>query len=116
MSENKLGEESSPYLLQHAKNPVNWHGWNSESLEKAKSENKPIFLSVGYSSCHWCHVMAHESFENEDIARVLNDNFINIKVDREERPDIDDIYLYMSASIFAIEKTILFLTIIAYST
>ena len=92
MSENKLGEESSPYLLQHAKNPVNWHGWNSESLEKAKSENKPIFLSVGYSSCHWCHVMAHESFENEDIARVLNDNFINIKVDREERPDIDDIY------------------------
>ena len=93
MSENKLGEESSPYLLQHAKNPVNWHGWNSESLEKAKSENKPIFLSVGYSSCHWCHVMAHESFENEDIARVLNDNFINIKVDREERPNIAERFL-----------------------
>ena len=92
MSENHLGRESSPYLLQHAKNPVNWYGWNSESLEKSKSENKPIFLSIGYSSCHWCHVMAHESFENEDIAQILNDNFINIKVDREERPDIDDIY------------------------
>ncbi|MDI1496164.1 MAG: hypothetical protein K8823_1472 [Cenarchaeum symbiont of Oopsacas minuta] len=92
MNENLLAKESSPYLLQHAKNPVDWHGWNSESLQKAKSENKPIFLSVGYSSCHWCHVMAHESFENNDIAQLLNESFVNIKVDREERPDIDDIY------------------------
>jgi len=92
MAENKLIHESSPYLLQHAHNPVQWHAWNEESLKKAKEENKPIFLSIGYSSCHWCHVMAHESFENDDIAQVMNDNFINIKVDREERPDIDDIY------------------------
>ena len=92
MSENKLGEESSPYLLQHAKNPVHWHAWNEESLGRAKKENKPIFLSVGYSSCHWCHVMAHESFEDEEIAKIMNENFVNIKVDREERPDLDDIY------------------------
>jgi len=92
VSENKLGEESSPYLLQHAKNPVHWHAWNEESLGRAKKENKPIFLSVGYSSCHWCHVMAHESFEDEEIAKIMNENFINIKVDREERPDLDDIY------------------------
>ena len=92
MSENKLGNESSPYLLQHAKNPVHWNAWNEEALDRAKKENKPIFLSVGYSSCHWCHVMAHESFENDDVAKVMNDNFVNIKVDREERPDIDDIY------------------------
>jgi len=92
MSENKLGEESSPYLLQHAKNPVHWYAWNEEALGRAKKENKPIFLSVGYSSCHWCHVMAHESFEDEEIAKIMNENFINIKVDREERPDLDDIY------------------------
>ena len=92
MSENKLGNESSPYLLQHAKNPVHWHAWNEESLGRAKKENKPIFLSVGYSSCHWCHVMAHESFEDDEIAKVMNENFVNIKVDREERPDLDDIY------------------------
>ena len=92
MVENNLINESSPYLLQHANNPVNWYGWNDESLQKAKDENKPIFLSIGYSSCHWCHVMAHESFENEDVAEFMNENFINIKVDREERPDIDDIY------------------------
>jgi len=92
MSENKLGHESSPYLLQHAKNPVHWHAWNEEALGRAKKENKPIFLSVGYSSCHWCHVMAHESFEDEEIAKIMNENFINIKVDREERPDLDDIY------------------------
>jgi len=90
--ENNLIHESSPYLLQHANNPVNWYGWNDESLKKAKDENKPIFLSIGYSSCHWCHVMAHESFENNDVAEFMNENFINIKVDREERPDIDDIY------------------------
>ena len=92
MSENKLDRESSPYLLQHAKNPVHWYAWNEESLNKAKKENKPIFLSVGYSSCHWCHVMAHESFEDDEIAKVMNENFVNIKVDREERPDLDDIY------------------------
>ena len=92
MSENKLGSESSPYLLQHAKNPVHWYAWNEESLSKAKKENKPIFLSVGYSSCHWCHVMAHESFEDDEIAKIMNENFVNIKVDREERPDLDDIY------------------------
>ena len=92
MSENKLGNESSPYLLQHAKNPVHWHAWDEEALGRAKKENKPIFLSVGYSSCHWCHVMAHESFEDEYIAKIMNENFVNIKVDREERPDLDDIY------------------------
>ncbi|MDH3855316.1 MAG: thioredoxin domain-containing protein, partial [Nitrosopumilus sp.] len=92
MVENSLINESSPYLLQHAHNPVDWYGWNDEALKKAKDENKPIFLSIGYSACHWCHVMAHESFENEDVAKFMNENFINIKVDREERPDIDDIY------------------------
>jgi len=92
MSENKLGNESSPYLLQHAKNPVHWYAWNEEALGRAKKENKPIFLSVGYSSCHWCHVMAHESFEDNEIAKIMNENFVNIKVDREERPDLDDIY------------------------
>ncbi|BDQ30532.1 thioredoxin domain-containing protein [Nitrosopumilus zosterae] len=92
MAENNLIHETSPYLLQHAHNPVEWYGWNETALKKAKDENKPIFLSIGYSSCHWCHVMAHESFENEDVAKFMNENFINIKVDREERPDIDDIY------------------------
>ena len=92
MVENNLIHESSPYLLQHAHNPVDWYGWNDDALKKAKDENKPIFLSVGYSACHWCHVMAHESFENKDVAEFMNENFINIKVDREERPDIDDIY------------------------
>ena len=92
MSSNHLIKETSPYLLQHAHNPVEWFAWGEEALNKAKQENKPIFLSVGYSACHWCHVMAHESFENEDIAQVMNEFFVNIKVDREERPDIDDIY------------------------
>lgn len=92
VTENHLINESSPYLLQHAHNPVQWYSWSNGALERAKKENKPIFLSIGYSSCHWCHVMAHESFENEDIAKIMNENFINIKVDREERPDIDDIY------------------------
>ncbi|MDH3657524.1 MAG: thioredoxin domain-containing protein [Nitrosopumilus sp.] len=90
--ENNLINETSPYLLQHAHNPVQWYGWNDEALKKAKDENKPIFLSIGYSSCHWCHVMAHESFENEEVAKFMNENFVNIKVDREERPDIDDVY------------------------
>lgn len=92
MTENRLIHETSPYLLQHAQNPVHWYPWGEEALNKAKKENKPIFLSIGYSSCHWCHVMAHESFEKEEIAEIMNENFINIKVDREERPDIDDIY------------------------
>ena len=92
MVENNLIHETSPYLLQHAHNPVNWYAWNDEALKKAKDENKPIFLSIGYSSCHWCHVMAHESFENDEVAKFMNENFVNIKVDREERPDIDDIY------------------------
>ena len=89
---NTLSKETSPYLLQHKDNPVEWYSWNDEVLKKAKDENKPIFLSVGYSSCHWCHVMAHESFENDDVAKIMNENFVNIKVDREERPDLDDIY------------------------
>lgn len=92
MPENSLIHETSPYLLQHAKNPVQWYTWNESALKKATEEHKPIFLSIGYSSCHWCHVMAHESFENSNIAKIMNENFINIKVDREERPDIDDIY------------------------
>jgi hypothetical protein len=92
LAQNKLISETSPYLLQHAHNPVNWYPWGKEALEKAVAENKPIFLSVGYSSCHWCHVMEHESFENEEIAKIMNDNFVSIKVDREERPDLDDIY------------------------
>ncbi len=92
VAKNRLAQETSPYLLQHADNPVDWYAWGSEALQRAIAECKPIFLSVGYSSCHWCHVMAHESFENDDIAEFMNENFINIKVDREERPDIDDIY------------------------
>lgn len=90
---NQLVSESSPYLLQHANNPVNWYPWGEEALTKARTENKPIFLSIGYAACHWCHVMAHESFENEETAAFMNEHFINIKVDREERPDIDAIYM-----------------------
>jgi len=90
---NKLSQEISPYLLQHAENPVDWQPWGPEALERARSEQKPIFLSVGYSACHWCHVMAHESFEDHEIAELLNRDFICIKVDREERPDLDQIYM-----------------------
>ena len=90
---NRLAKEKSPYLLQHAHNPVDWYPWGQEAFDRAKRENKPIFLSIGYSTCHWCHVMEHESFENGDIARVLNELFVCIKVDREERPDIDQIYM-----------------------
>jgi uncharacterized protein len=90
---NRLIHEKSPYLLQHAHNPVDWYPWGKEAFEKAKKENKPIFLSVGYSTCHWCHVMEHESFENPAIAKLMNENFVNIKVDREERPDIDQVYM-----------------------
>ena len=90
---NRLIKETSPYLLQHKHNLVDWYPWEDEAFEKAKVEDKPIFLSIGYSACHWCHVMAHESFENEEIALIMNKNFINIKVDREERPDIDAVYM-----------------------
>lgn len=91
--ENNLKNETSPYLLQHKNNPVNWYPWGEAAFEKAKNENKPIFLSIGYSTCHWCHVMAHETFEDKEAAKVLNENFISIKVDKEERPDIDSIYM-----------------------
>jgi len=90
---NSLINETSPYLLQHAHNPVNWHAWNDEALALAKKENKLLLISIGYSSCHWCHVMEHESFENEEVAVIMNRHFINIKVDREERPDIDQVYM-----------------------
>lgn len=90
---NKLAAEKSPYLLQHAHNPVDWYPWGEEALQKAKEENKVIFLSVGYSTCHWCGVMERESFDNEDIAELMNESFVSIKVDREERPDVDRIYM-----------------------
>ncbi len=91
--QNHLKNETSPYLLQHANNPVNWYPWCEEAFRKAKEEDKPVFLSIGYSTCHWCHVMAHESFEDEHIAGILNQHFVSIKVDKEERPDIDSIYM-----------------------
>ncbi len=90
---NRLAQEKSPYLLQHAHNPVDWYPWGPEAFEKAKAEDKAIFLSIGYATCHWCHVMERESFENEEIAKIMNEHFINIKVDREERPDVDQIYM-----------------------
>jgi uncharacterized protein YyaL (SSP411 family) len=90
---NRLINETSPYLLQHAHNPVDWHPWGDEAFQKARSENKPVLLSIGYSACHWCHVMERESFENEQIAALMNELFVNIKVDREERPDLDEIYM-----------------------
>jgi uncharacterized protein YyaL (SSP411 family) len=90
---NKLASEKSPYLQQHAENPVDWYPWGKEAFNKAKKENKPVFLSIGYATCHWCHVMAHESFEDPDIAKMMNEAFINVKVDREERPDIDNTYM-----------------------
>ena len=86
---NHLKNEHSPYLQQHAKNPVDWYPWGEEAFEKARKENKAIFLSIGYSSCHWCHVMEDESFKDEGTAKILNEHFVSIKVDREERPDID---------------------------
>ena len=90
---NKLINESSPYLLQHAYNPVQWYPWGEEALQKAKDENKMMIISIGYAACHWCHVMEHESFEDDSVAQVMNENFICIKVDREESPDIDDVYM-----------------------
>ncbi|MCA9197736.1 MAG: thioredoxin domain-containing protein, partial [Planctomycetales bacterium] len=91
---NRLATESSPYLLQHAENPVDWHPWGEEALNRSKREDRPIFLSIGYSACHWCHVMEHESFQDPHIAAIINSNFIPIKVDREERPDLDQIYMH----------------------
>ena len=90
--ENRLIHEASPYLLQHANNPVDWLPWGTAAFERAKLEDKPVFLSIGYSACHWCHVMERESFEDEEIAALMNERFVNIKVDREERPDIDQVY------------------------
>jgi len=93
MHSNRLALEKSPYLLQHADNPVDWYPWGEDAFKKALKEDKPIFLSIGYSTCHWCHVMEHESFEDLEVARLLNDTFVCIKVDREERPDIDSVYM-----------------------
>src|SRR4051794_2604658 len=90
---NRLAQETSPYLLQHADNPVDWYPWGDEARERARSEDKPILLSVGYAACHWCHVMEHESFEDSSTAELMNENFVCIKVDREERPDVDSIYM-----------------------
>src|SRR5260370_8131336 len=90
---NHLAHESSPYLLQHAHNPVDWYPWGEAAFAKAREEDKPILLSVGYAACHWCHVMAHESFEDEDTARLMNEYFVSVKVDREERADVDPLYM-----------------------
>src|SRR5437867_9497268 len=90
---NRLAHETSPYLLQHSDNPVDWYPWGPEALARARSEDRPILLSIGYAACHWCHVMEHESFENEETARLMNERYVNIKVDREERPDLDGIYM-----------------------
>src|SRR5438445_11262946 len=90
---NRLVRETSPYLRQHAHNPVDWYPWGEEALRRAKELDRPIFLSIGYSACHWCHVMEHERFEDADTAKILNEHFISIKVDREERPDLDQLYM-----------------------
>ena len=90
---NELIHETSPYLLQHAHNPVNWMPWGDKALQKAKDENKLLIISIGYAACHWCHVMEHESFEDEEVAAIMNEHFVCIKVDREERPDVDQIYM-----------------------
>src|SRR5215203_2843376 len=92
-TENRLARETSPYLLQHRHNPVAWWAWGADALAEAQASGKPILLSVGYAACHWCHVMAHESFEDADTAAVMNELFVNIKVDREERPDVDHVYM-----------------------
>src|SRR5881398_289600 len=90
---NRLSHETSPYLRQHAHNPVDWYPWGEEALRRARELDRPIFLSIGYSACHWCHVMEHESFEDPEVGRLLNEHFVSIKVDREERPDLDQIYM-----------------------
>jgi len=105
VKKNRLKLEKSPYLLQHATNPVDWYPWGDEALEKAEKENKIIFVSIGYSTCHWCHVMERESFKNEEVAKIMNENYVNIKVDREERPDIDMMcMMFIQASIKIIVK------------
>ena len=96
---NRLAKESSPYLRQHGENPVDWYPWCEEAFQRAKQEDKPVFLSIGYSTCHWCHVMAHESFEDRQVAEILNRNFISVKVDREERPDVDAVYMQVCTAI-----------------
>src|SRR5258708_12817712 len=90
---NRLAAETSPYLQQHAENPVDWWPWGEAAFEEARRSDRPVLLSIGYSACHWCHVMAHESFENPQVAAVMNELFVNVKVDREERPDVDPIYM-----------------------
>ena len=95
---NRLIHETSPYLLQHAGNPVDWYPWGPEALQAAKTQNRPILLSIGYSACHWCHVMERESFENKAIASLMNRHFVCIKVDREERPDLDEIYMQATSN------------------
>ncbi len=90
---NRLAHESSPYLLQHAENPVDWFPWSDEAFARARSEDKPVLLSVGYAACHWCHVMEHESFEDDATAQLMNEHFVSVKVDREERPDVDAVYM-----------------------
>ncbi|MBD0291060.1 MAG: thioredoxin domain-containing protein, partial [Thermoleophilia bacterium] len=90
---NRLAQETSPYLIQHADNPVDWYPWGDEAFARARAEDKPILLSVGYAACHWCHVMEHESFEDEETARLMNEHFVSVKVDREERPDVDGLYM-----------------------
>ena len=90
---NRLGDATSPYLLQHRDNPVHWHEWGEEAFAEARTRNAPVLLSVGYAACHWCHVMAHESFEDAAVAAALNEHFVSVKVDREERPDIDAAYM-----------------------
>ena len=96
---NRLADAQSPYLLQHAENPVDWYPWGEEAFDKARREDKPIFLSVGYATCHWCHVMERESFEDEEVARLLNEHFVPIKVDREERPDVDALYMTVTQAL-----------------
>ena len=93
MTKNRLSKETSPYLLQHAHNPVDWYPWGDEAIQKAREEDKPMLVSIGYSACHWCHVMERESFEDPETAAIMNRHFVNIKIDREERPDLDQIYM-----------------------
>src|SRR5689334_6473639 len=101
MQTNRLIHEKSPYLLQHAHNPVDWFPWGQEAFEKARNEDKPIFHSIGYATCHWCHVMEHESFANPQVAQLLNEAFVNIKVDREELPQVDGIYMELAQGLMA---------------
>src|SRR3984957_19625792 len=98
---NRLAMEKSPYLLQHAHNPVDWHPWGEEAFQAARLQEKPIFLSIGYATCHWCHVMERESFEDVEVAQLMNQTFINIKVDREELPDVDSLYMEFAQSMMA---------------